>query len=407
MARMILTQPGEDVDVGGDILLFGTTAGGEVITVLRGAIVLDASFNAGGDTVRLPDDAASFTLRLVGAAAIIEGRGVSVTIPVGSAGVEIAFNDGTRNLRFDEASSTVRLGEQRLTATAAAVLPFGSPPTLSGTEADDVINGTAAADVIDGLGGFDRINGGGGNDVLRGGSGGDDLDGSFGNDQLFGGPDADRLTDNQGATALLDGGTGNDWLLINNLSGTRFDLFGGEGDDQIEVSLGVNGGCLIDAGAGNDRVVVASQGVAVAVTLGAGRDQLVLPAGALGEGQFGVLQVSDFAAGEAGDAVELLAALSGYAPGWNQTSNPFSTGFLRLIERDGTAVLQVDRDGAARSTHAPRDLILFAGISVSALVAANLEGIDPRPAVQPSAPASAFHELLGTTMLRWEGEAFG
>jgi hypothetical protein len=56
MARVILTQPGEDVDVGGDLTVIGTRTGGEVITVLRGTIILNASFNAGGDTVRLPDD---------------------------------------------------------------------------------------------------------------------------------------------------------------------------------------------------------------------------------------------------------------------------------------------------------------------------------------------------------------
>ena len=83
MARLILTQPGEDVEVGGNVTIFGTDSGGEEITVVRGTIVLDPSFNLGGDTVRLPDDAAFFKVRLAGSLAVIEGLGTHVSIPIG------------------------------------------------------------------------------------------------------------------------------------------------------------------------------------------------------------------------------------------------------------------------------------------------------------------------------------
>jgi Ca2+-binding RTX toxin-like protein len=86
--------------------------------------------------------------------------GVSVSILIGTAGLEIAFNDGSRTLAYDLASGAVKLGDQTVTATLANVTPVGGVPTLSGTEGADVITGTGGNDVIDGLGGADRINGG-------------------------------------------------------------------------------------------------------------------------------------------------------------------------------------------------------------------------------------------------------
>jgi Ca2+-binding RTX toxin-like protein len=261
MARVILTQAGEDVDVGGELTVIGTRSGGEVIIILRGVVSLDPSFNAGGDTVRLPDDAAFFTVRLVGSSAVIAGLGVSVSIPVGSAGLQVSFNDETRTLLFDALSSAVKLGDQTVTATAANIAPAGGSPTLIGTEGPDMILGTEGKDVIDGLGGADRINGGAGNDLIRGGAGGDDLDGSFGSDQLYGGPGDDRIYDDEGASTYLDGGTGNDWLSVLNYAGTRFDLIGGDGDDLIDVAIGTVGTAAIDAGAGADRVVMSTAGM--------------------------------------------------------------------------------------------------------------------------------------------------
>ena len=380
MARVTLTQPGEDVDVGGDMTVIGTRTAGEVITALRGTIILDPSFNAGGDTVRLPDDAAYFTVRMVGSSAILTGLGLSITIPVGEAGIELRFNDVTRTLLFDTASSSVKLGDQTVTPTLAKVAPAGGVPNMVGSEGPDVITGTEGNDTIDGLGGADRINGGAGNDVIRGGAGGDDLDGSFGNDQLFGGPGDDRIYDNEGASASLDGGSGNDWLSIANQSGTSFQLIGGDGDDFIEVEVGASGTCGVDAGAGQDRVVLDSNGMTISVTLGSDRDQLVLADLALASPKFGPIVVTDFQPGQFGDTVEFLRALSISAIDWNQGSNPFSSGYCRLIERDGSVVLQFDRDGAGSTLFGFRDAIVLSGLKLSALTAANFEGFDPTPA---------------------------
>ncbi len=385
MARVILTQPGEDVDVGGDLTVIGTSAGGEVITVLRGNILFDASFNAGGDTVRLPDEAGLFTVRLVGSSVVIVGPGVSVTIPVGVAGLEVGFSDASRTLRFDSASSSVRLGDQAVTGTLANVAPSSGPPTLSGTDGADVLTGTSGDDVIDGFGGADRINGGAGNDVIRGGAGGDDLDGSYGNDLLYGGSGDDRIYDDYGISAYLDGGTGNDYLSIINYTGTDFRIVGGDGDDFVEVEVGSSGLLVIDAGPGLDRVVIDSNGMPVSVTLGSGRDQLALADTALASPKFGTITTTDFQPGQYGDTVEFLSALTFAASGWSQSGNPFSSGFVRLIERDGSAVLQFDRDGAASTLHNFRDVVIFAGVAAASLTSDNLEGFDPRPVSSQSA----------------------
>lgn len=379
MARVTLTQPGEDVDVGGDLTVIGTRSGGEVITVRHGTIVFDSSFNAGGDTVRLLEDAAFFTVRLVGSTAIIAGVGVTVTVPVGTVGLEVAFNDVTRTLVYDLASTSIRLGEQTITATLANVVPVGRAPTLAGTEGPDVINGTSGDDVIDGLGGADRIDGGAGNDIIRGGSGGDDLNGGFGNDQLFGGAGDDRVYDDYGASTLLDGGSGNDYLSIINQSGTDFRILGGDGDDYVEVEVGATGLLTIDAGPGQDRVMIDSNGMPVSVTLGAGRDQLVLAETALSAPRFGAITVTDFTPGQFGDTVEFVRALIFAASSWDQSGNPFTSGFVRLIERDGSAVMQFDRDGAASTLNNFRDVITFSGIGSAALTKENFEGFDPAP----------------------------
>ncbi|MGB3753081.1 MAG: hypothetical protein WA954_04190 [Parerythrobacter sp.] len=100
MARTTLTAPGEDVLVGGaDVDVFGTTTGGEVITVVNTAggtnVELDASFAQGGDTVVLSDTAASYSATISGSRVILTSTsGTVVSIPIGSAGIAIQFANG-------------------------------------------------------------------------------------------------------------------------------------------------------------------------------------------------------------------------------------------------------------------------------------------------------------------------
>ncbi len=128
VARTILTTPGEDVDVGGTVTVIGTRTGGEVITITRGNITLDASFNAGGDTIVLPGSSGGYTVQLSGSQAIIASGSVTVSIPLGTAGTAIQFSNTTLSLLINTSTGTAMLGEQTLTSTAQ---PIAATPSES------------------------------------------------------------------------------------------------------------------------------------------------------------------------------------------------------------------------------------------------------------------------------------
>ncbi len=100
-----------------------------------------------------------------------------------------------------------------------------------GTEGADRIIGSAGDDAISGLAGSDTING---DTALRGGL--------IGDDQIRGGRGADVITDD---TSLGVGGA----LLQDN-----DEIFGGRGDDTIDVRENTGGADVVDCGAGKDTV---------------------------------------------------------------------------------------------------------------------------------------------------------
>ena len=119
LAKLILTAPGQDVDIGGNVAIFGTASGGEVINVLEGTIQLDASFNLGGDTVVLPGNANTYTATLSGSFVTIASGDISVAIPVGLAGLTVDFGDVDQVLRYDPESGQVMLGTQAVPSSGA------------------------------------------------------------------------------------------------------------------------------------------------------------------------------------------------------------------------------------------------------------------------------------------------
>ena len=126
-ARLVLTEPGQDFLIGGNVMIFGTAEGGEVIDVIRGNIMLDASFNAGGDTVVLPGAAETYSASLTGSFVTLASGDLSIAIPVGVAGLGIAFADDERTLRYDPESGKVLLGDQAIGANSVAVEPSAEP----------------------------------------------------------------------------------------------------------------------------------------------------------------------------------------------------------------------------------------------------------------------------------------
>ncbi len=142
LARLILTESGQDIDIGGNVTIFGTTQSGEVMTILGGTVRLDASFNQGGDTVVLPGVASSYTATLSGSFVTIAGGDISVAIPVGPAGLSVEFADDARTLRFDSASGEVVLGQQAISATTQ---PIDATPQSNAAMPDaDTAKGSGA-----------------------------------------------------------------------------------------------------------------------------------------------------------------------------------------------------------------------------------------------------------------------
>ncbi|MBM6582484.1 hypothetical protein ILT44_19960, partial [Microvirga sp. BT689] len=201
-------------------------------------------------------------------------------------------------------------------------------PGFSLTDEGDVIDGTEGGDSLTGTTNSDTISGLAGNDYLYGQSG---------NDTLDGGADADYLTGENG-NDFVRGGTGNDTLY----GGAGDDrLEGGAGDDTLNDYQGPN---VQDGGEGNDTFQNVSYGTgADTLTGGEGQDtyQLSLSWGAA---DLVADTITDFAAGTSGDRIDLTYALQ-YLTGYAWGENPFTTGYLRLEQRDGDTVLQIDRDG--------------------------------------------------------------
>ena len=282
MARVIITVAGEDVVVGGNIDVIGTTAPGEVITVVSGRIALNSSFNTGGDTINLPGSASDYQVSVQGTVVTLVGPDATLVIPAGPNGTAITFDGGTdsRTLVFDANAQAFVLGDQTIGATAQSlaatdtantivtVSGFDGSQSLDGGDGYDVLVATLApgAVVPDGapFSGFERLEllapSGGGiiefdlNDVNAPSQGevlvvdasafGDDTqiflsaypDVSAYRVELIGGAAADYLdADNGRGGDIVRGGGGGDELWAGNSAADgRGDFaYGGEGDDFL------------------------------------------------------------------------------------------------------------------------------------------------------------------------------
>ena len=108
--------------------------------------------------------------------------------------------------------------------------------TGAGATGDEVISGD---DTLYGEGGHDAMAGGLGDDVMDAGPGDDELEtggagyhqSSFGNDTMIGGPGDDLLEDGGNGREVIQGGEGNDRVLI-------FPSIGDDTEDQIDAGLG-------------------------------------------------------------------------------------------------------------------------------------------------------------------------
>ncbi|PZO05582.1 MAG: hypothetical protein DCF29_07910, partial [Alphaproteobacteria bacterium] len=246
-----------------------------------------------------------------------------------------------------------------------------------------VINGTSGPDGFGSLSEPSTIAYGfGGNDYIR-------ILGA--NSEAYGGDDDDTLLSqiNSGATTLLDGGNGNDSLLLDTSVATLVaTLRGGAGNDTIESRGG--GRVIVDAGDGDDQLLLAVsryvggnsiRQTTFDVTLGAGADRLVVSLPPTLEGLAlldNIIVVNDFQTGFGGDQLSVAALFersnAQYLTNWNG-SNPFSTGHLRLVQSGSDTVLQIDADGTSAGGFI--DSIRLRNVDLSTVLTYNLAGLAP------------------------------
>lgn len=189
MAFVTLTG-GESIGLGtGNFTVFGTATGAETLILSAGStIVLDGSFNGGGDILRLAGNAGTFSAIRSGSSIVLtSGTGAtatSVTIPVGTVGASVQFADRTANLVFNTTSNNIELGGQVIGTTTVAVTPGTGGGAVAGqsfllTAGVDSFTGGASDDTFTAV--FDGTNGpAAGNtltatDTLVGGAGTDSL----------------------------------------------------------------------------------------------------------------------------------------------------------------------------------------------------------------------------------------
>jgi VCBS repeat-containing protein len=236
--------------------------------------------------------------------------------------------------------------------------------------------GSAGDDVLENKSAGTSLFGGAGNDIIRAGQYGDSLCGGTGSDTLYGGAGNDYLLGDEDLTGsgvrdTLYGGAGNDLIY----TGTGGDVvYGEDGNDKIYAMTWDSQSNTIDCGNGDDIVGFQKSGNNT-ITLGAGRDTLELSSSQLSS-YAGVSTITDFVTGKGGDQINLNYLLP-YLTGWNNTTNPFATSYLRLRQQGADTVLEVDKDGAAANA-SYRPILILKNVTPTSLTSDNfVQAYDP------------------------------
>jgi Ca2+-binding RTX toxin-like protein len=212
------------------------------------------------------------------------------------AGILIDLRLATGQVRSLASGDAARIGMDTLVNIEA----------VHGTDFSDTMYATGGAGnlVLHGAGGNDLIFGNTGHDIMFGGAGDDFIDGGNGIDNVDFGESASGVHVSLLITGPQDTGEGLDTILnVEGVSGTWFDdvligndgdgyffgglggndqIFGGGGDDFIEVIEGTN---LLDGGNGDDLII--SAGGTDVINGGAGDDEIWAGYGALIRGGAG------------------------------------------------------------------------------------------------------------------------
>jgi len=243
--------------------------------------------------------------------------------------------------------------------------------TITGNALSNSINGNVGVETINAGAGNDTVYGGdngdflygeGDDDFLYGDAGNDLLDGGTGADHLYGGGNVDNLYGGAGVyNDYLDGGLNNDFM------------YGGDGDDTFvdyqgaDTAQGGNGDDIFQ----NIGFPVGAGGGTTTMTGGAGRDRYEMWA----YNQVNDIPnitaeiITDFTAGAGGDILHLQNVFS-YLSGWDSTTNPFTTNYMRLFQSGANTLVQIDAD-AGGGVHIFRTVAQLNNVTATALTVDN------------------------------------
>jgi Ca2+-binding RTX toxin-like protein len=237
----LITVDGYVGAVGGRGDVFGSN-GFQDISIMAGSgkVTLDGSFGRGGDIVRIPGNAADFTVAMAGSSAIVASGATEISIPVGLTGTSLVFDDGVRKLVFDLATQHVKIGSQEITGVSAPIVAAtdNSPLPAGGEHANATARLVLATGSDTSVAGKVNVFGTNGAEIVRVLDGVVALDGSFARG---------------GDTLVLPDAANNYEAYI---SGSFLMLL--SGDDRVAVPIGTAGTALDFAG--DPRILVFQDG---------------------------------------------------------------------------------------------------------------------------------------------------
>jgi serralysin len=329
-------------------------------TIANGVVIENAEGGAGADLL-IGNGVHNF-IRGGAGADTLAGLGDNDFLNGGEGDDRLVGGDGHDTAGYYDATAgvTVRLTQttRQNTVGAGRDLLEGIESVM-GSDFNDILSGDAGDNQLYGLDGDDRLDGLDGDDRLSGG---------VGNDRLVGGDGDDELTEWGDGADSLYGGAGNDDFNVNHFFPTgKVVADGGEGDDTFFLRA-PGGMTYAYGGAGNDTFHLLYEAT---VTGGAGIDTFHISQDVVGSG---AVNFTDFQGGAGGDILRL--SLLSTLQGWDTFSNPFTSGYLRLIASGTGSLLQIDVDGAA-TAFAFTTVVVFKNLALNALTIDNLDYAPP------------------------------
>ena len=227
-------------DAGADTIIGGAGA-----DTLDGGTENDSLSGGGGNNLFIGG---------AGADTIVGGAGIDTATYAGSAfAVTVDLSSAKAQVSTGDANGDILTGIEN----------------VIGSVQNDTLTGSTGNNSLQGAGGFDKLSGGLGNDTLDGGAIADVLDGGAGIDLAGYASSGKAVTIDLALAIQVSGGdaTGDQYTSIEGVVGSKFDdtlsgnggansLDGGDGDDQLIMGANLTAADSIDGGLGADTLIL-------------------------------------------------------------------------------------------------------------------------------------------------------